>query len=82
MPREVRPALEARDHRFCIVAARFNESLVRRLVDAAVEVLRGRGALEGAIEVWWVPGSFELPLACAVGGARRSASTPCSRSAC
>jgi 6,7-dimethyl-8-ribityllumazine synthase len=63
MPREVRPALEARDHRFCIVAARFNESLVRRLVDAAVEVLRGRGVLEGAVEVWWVPGSFELPLA-------------------
>lgn len=54
----------ASGHRFCLVAARFNEAYVRRLVDAATDVLRRGGAAEGDVEVWWVPGSFELPLAC------------------
>jgi 6,7-dimethyl-8-ribityllumazine synthase len=56
---------DARGHRFCLVAARFNEAYVGRLVDAALAVLRGRGAAEPDLEVVWVPGSFELPLACA-----------------
>jgi 6,7-dimethyl-8-ribityllumazine synthase len=56
---------DARGHRFCLVAARFNETYVGRLVDAALAVLRGRGAAEPDLEVVWVPGSFELPLACA-----------------
>jgi 6,7-dimethyl-8-ribityllumazine synthase len=55
---------DARGHRYCLVAARFNEAYVRRLVDAALEVLRGRGAADADLEVRWVPGSFELPLAC------------------
>src|SRR5439155_27387314 len=59
------PGHDASGHRFCLVAARFNEAYVRRLVDAALEVLRGRGAAEADLEVVWVPGSFELPLACA-----------------
>jgi 6,7-dimethyl-8-ribityllumazine synthase len=56
---------DASGHRFCLVAARYNEAYVRRLVDAALEVLRGRGAAQADLEVVWVPGSFELPLACA-----------------
>jgi 6,7-dimethyl-8-ribityllumazine synthase len=61
---EQRPGHDASGHRFCLVAARYNEAYVRRLVDAALEVLRHRGAAEGDLEVVWVPGSFELPLAC------------------
>jgi 6,7-dimethyl-8-ribityllumazine synthase len=64
MATEVRPGHEADGHRYCLVAARFNEAYVRRLVDAALEVLRHRGAAESDLEVVWVPGSFELPLAC------------------
>ena len=56
--------LDATGHRYCVVAARFNETYVRRLVEAALEVLRGRGAVDTDLEVVWVPGSFELPLAC------------------
>jgi 6,7-dimethyl-8-ribityllumazine synthase len=64
MATEVQPGLDASGHRYCLVAARFNEAYVRRLVDAALEVLKRRGAAEGDLEVIWVPGSFELPLAC------------------
>ena len=59
-----RPGQDASGHRFCLVAARFNEAYVRRLVAAALEVLKARGAAEDALQVVWVPGSFELPLAC------------------
>jgi 6,7-dimethyl-8-ribityllumazine synthase len=61
--RESRPSHDAAGRRFCLVASRFNEGHVRRLVDAALSVLRGRGAADEALEVVWVPGSFELPLA-------------------
>ena len=62
--RERRPGHDAHGLRFVLVAARFNEAYVRRLVDAAREVLARGGASESDLEVWWVPGSFELPLAC------------------
>jgi len=49
--------------RFGVVAARWNEEVVRRLVDAALATLRAQGAAADAAEVWWVPGAYELPLA-------------------
>ena len=64
MAADEHPEHDARGHRYCLVAARFNESYVRRLVDAALEVLKRRGASEAELEVLWVPGSLELPLAC------------------
>lgn len=60
---EIRPELEAHGLRFCVVAARFNEAIVDRLVRGALGVLLARGAAEADLEVRWVPGSFELPLA-------------------
>ena len=64
MASELRPGHDAHGHRYCLVAARFNEAYVKLLVDAALETLRGRGVAEQDLEVVWVPGSFELPLAC------------------
>ena len=61
--REIRPGHDATGMRFGLVAARFNESYVQRLVTGAVEVLRSRGVAEDDLELYWVPGSFELPLA-------------------
>ena len=63
MIRETQPAHDATGLTFAVVAARFNETYVRRMVDAALEVLRARGARDADVEVWWVPGSYELPLA-------------------
>ena len=50
--------------RFAIVAARFNEFIVDRLVDGAVDALRRHGVSEGRISVVRVPGAFEIPVAC------------------
>lgn len=55
--------LVARDIRLVILAARFNELVVRSLVEGAVEALRRHGAADADIHVVRVPGAFELPLA-------------------
>ena len=59
--REIRPSDRAEHLRFCIVAAQWNEAIVKRLVEGALGTLRQQGASDDHIEVWWVPGSLELP---------------------
>jgi 6,7-dimethyl-8-ribityllumazine synthase len=49
--------------RFGIVASRFNDFIVDRLLDAAVSTLLKHGVAAGDIEVVRVPGAFETPLA-------------------
>ena len=53
----------ARGLRFGIVASRFNDFIVDRLLDAAVSTLLKHGVTAGDIEVVRVPGAFETPLA-------------------
>jgi len=48
---------------FALVAARFNERIVKRLVDGALHAFAEAGLPPDAIETHWVPGSFELPQA-------------------
>ncbi|MFB3882566.1 MAG: 6,7-dimethyl-8-ribityllumazine synthase [Armatimonadota bacterium] len=48
--------------RFAIVASRFNELIVRRLLGGALDALKRHGAAEESIDTAWVPGGFELPL--------------------
>lgn len=55
---------DARGLRFVLVASRYNETYVGRLVEGAAAALRRQGAPDTAIETVWVPGAFELPLAC------------------
>jgi 6,7-dimethyl-8-ribityllumazine synthase len=51
--------------RFPIVAARFNERITRALVDGAQRAFTAAGVPAAHVELCWVPGSFELPLAAA-----------------
>lgn len=51
------------DARIAIVAARFNGFIVNSLVSGAVDALHRHGTALDAIELVWVPGAFELPLA-------------------
>ena len=54
--------LTATDKRFGIAVSRFNDLVTSKLLDGALDCLRRHGASDDAIEVAWVPGSFELPL--------------------
>ncbi|MFM1902882.1 MAG: 6,7-dimethyl-8-ribityllumazine synthase [Planctomycetota bacterium] len=49
--------------RAAVVVARWNETVTGRLLEGAVHALRGAGFAADAVEVAWVPGSFELPFA-------------------
>jgi 6,7-dimethyl-8-ribityllumazine synthase len=51
--------------RMAIAASRFNEAIVTRLVDGALDGLCRHGVERGAIDVAWAPGAFELPLVAA-----------------
>ncbi len=61
-------------YQIAIVVAKFNKSITQRLLDGAIWRLKQAGVTERQIDVFWVPGSFELPtiaekLCCAhVGG--------------
>jgi 6,7-dimethyl-8-ribityllumazine synthase len=49
--------------RVAVVASRFNEDVVKKLVDGALDALVKHGVLYDDIDVVWVPGAWELPLA-------------------
>lgn len=61
--KHLRPEADATGLRFCILAAQWNEGVVTRMVDGALATLAGRGAADADVEVRWVPGAFELPVA-------------------
>jgi 6,7-dimethyl-8-ribityllumazine synthase len=54
--------LTARGLKFAIVAARFNDFVVDRMLSGAVETLKSHGADDADIEIARVPGAFDLPL--------------------
>ena len=49
--------------KFGIVAARFNEFIVSKLVGGALDTLHRHETADHDIDVAWVPGAFEIPLA-------------------
>ena len=57
-------ALTTKGKRFGLVVSRFNEFITKRLLDGAVDKLIRSGATDTNIEIMWVPGSFEVPIAC------------------
>ena len=48
--------------RFAIVASRFNQEIVDRLLGGARDALARQSIADDSIDVFWVPGAFELPL--------------------
>jgi 6,7-dimethyl-8-ribityllumazine synthase len=58
--------LEAKGFRFALVVSRFNSFVTDRLIEGALDALRRHGADEARIEIFRVPGSFEIPLAAKV----------------
>ena len=62
------------DGNYTIVAARWNAEIVDRLIAGAEKVLISKGIKRQQIEVFRVPGAFEIPLACQVAALRDSCS--------
>jgi 6,7-dimethyl-8-ribityllumazine synthase len=63
-------ALHAQGKRFAVVASRFNDFVVDKLVAGALDALARAGAGSDAVEIFRCPGAFEIP-----GLARRVAAT-------
>ena len=75
---EYRGLEEAGGRRFAVVAARFNEVVVRKLVEGTLDGFRASGVAGSDVDVAWVPGSFELPLvARRLAGTHRYAAVVC-----
>jgi 6,7-dimethyl-8-ribityllumazine synthase len=55
------PAGENR--RFAVIASRFNQVIVEKLVDGALDALVRHGVAADDVDVVWVPGAWELPIA-------------------
>ncbi len=53
---------DASGMRVAIVAALFNDQFTKRLCNGAVTTAREHGVQDDAIDVYWVPGAFEIPL--------------------
>lgn len=63
--------LNAQGFRYAIVVSRWNDFLTTKLTEGALDGLERLGATEDSVEIFKVPGSFELPLTAqkvAVGG--------------
>jgi 6,7-dimethyl-8-ribityllumazine synthase len=54
--------LNGQGFRFAIVASRWNDFISSRLVEGALDALERLGADEKLIEIFRVPGAFEIPL--------------------
>jgi len=67
---ELHGSVEGRGRRVAIVAARFNEVVVKQLVEGAQACLVKHGVADDDVEVVWTPGAFEIPMV-----ARRLAET-------
>ncbi|HDM76573.1 MAG TPA: 6,7-dimethyl-8-ribityllumazine synthase [Deltaproteobacteria bacterium] len=60
--KEFEGVLDAKGLKFAIVVSRFNDFICDRLLGGALDALRRHGASDEDIEVFRVPGAFEIPL--------------------
>ena len=54
--------LSGQGFRFAIVASRWNDFISSRLVDGALDAFERLGVAEKDVEIYKVPGAFEIPL--------------------
>lgn len=54
-------SFDGRNLKVAVVAGRFNETIVKQLVDGALDCLKRHSVAASDISVVWVPGAFEIP---------------------
>lgn len=62
MPKIIEGHLQAKGFRFAIVVSRFNDFISERLLSGCFDALHRHGAVDEDLQIYKVPGSFELPL--------------------
>lgn len=62
LPKITEGELLARDFKFVIVAARFNEFVVEPLLKGALDAFRRHGVSDKQVEIVRVPGAFDIPV--------------------
>jgi 6,7-dimethyl-8-ribityllumazine synthase len=58
--RETYGRFKVEDRRFALTVSRTNELVTRQLLAGSVDCLRQHGASDEQIDVYWVPGAWEL----------------------
>ena len=58
----------SQNHKISIVCGRFNKKIVDPLLSGCVETLKKAGYKDEQLQIEWVPGAFELPLAAQLAG--------------
>ena len=53
--------LVVKGKRFGVVVSRFNDFVTKALLEGCSDALQRHGAKENDIEIFWVPGAFEMP---------------------
>ena len=53
---------DAKGKKFAIIVSRFNEFISSKLVEGALDCFQRHGVSENNVSIYWVPGSFEIPL--------------------
>ena len=60
---EIIGKFEGKGKKFCIVISRFNELITRKLLEGAIDCFQRHNVNGNDIDIYWVPGSFEIPSA-------------------
>ncbi len=59
--KEFKGSLIGKNKKIAIVISRFNEAISKNLLTGAVDCLVRHGVSDDTIDVYWTPGSFEIP---------------------
>ncbi len=63
MPEPIVGHLVSKDQRFAVVASRYNEFIVTKMIEGAMDTFERLGCARERVTLAWVPGAFELPMA-------------------
>ncbi|MDD3627346.1 MAG: 6,7-dimethyl-8-ribityllumazine synthase [bacterium] len=58
---EISGKFDGKGKKFCIVISRFNELITKKLLEGSLDCFKRHNVREEDIDVYWVPGSFEIP---------------------
>lgn len=61
MTKEHKAKISGKNIKTAIIVSRFNEFVTKNLLNSAIECLEHHGVSNDSIEIYWVPGAFEIP---------------------